>query len=238
VRRALVLLAACQASGATDDRQPPPSERFERDMIVRFHMHENFDLLRTIEKLLVRGRLDEARSLARAIAEAPDEPGLGPWAKQAMVVRDRAAALANAKDSAEACRLEARLAEACASCHAEAGVIPEFRSAKRVPPDQPTIEARMARHLWATDRLWGRHRRGSRRVLARRARRPGGGTARRAADHRRAQRVRAAAAAAGRSGQANAAQSTRRTSACVRRDPGDVYRLSRSAARRVRRPVS
>jgi cytochrome c553 len=154
VRRALVLLAACRASGATDDRQPPPSERFERDMIVRFHMHENFDLLRTIEKLLVRGRLDEARSLARAIAEAPDEPGLGPWAKQAMVVRDRAAALANAKDSAEACRLEARLAEACASCHAEAGVIPELRSAKRVPPDQPTIEARMARHLWATDRLW------------------------------------------------------------------------------------
>ncbi len=151
----LAVLVGCQAANAVDDPQPtPPSLRFEHDMIVRFHMHENFDLLRAIEKLLVRGRLEEAREFARAIADAPDEPGLGPWAVQATVVRERAAALANAPTVDDACRREAWLAESCASCHAATNAAPEFRPPGRMPADQPTIEARMARHLWATDRLW------------------------------------------------------------------------------------
>jgi cytochrome c553 len=123
-------------------------------MMVRLHMHENFDLLRAIEKLLVRGKLDEVRLLARGIAEAPDEPGMAPWAKQAALVRERAAALASAPDTGEACRREAQLAVACAGCHVDAGATPEFRSPGQLPSDLPTIEARMRRHLWATDRLW------------------------------------------------------------------------------------
>jgi cytochrome c553 len=117
-------------------------------------MHENLGLVRAIEKLLIRGRLDDARRLARAIAEAPDEPGLGPWAPQAARVRDRAALVAAARGAKEACRREAELAEACGECHAAAGAAPVFRSTASIAADQPTIEARMARHLWATDRLW------------------------------------------------------------------------------------
>ena len=133
---------------------PEPSERFERDMMVRFHMHQSFDLLRAIEKLLLRGNLEDARAFARAIADAPDEPGLAPWAKQATLVRERAAALADASTVEEACRREARLAEACAGCHADAGAVPELRSPGRPPPDHPTLDARMARHVWAAGRLW------------------------------------------------------------------------------------
>jgi cytochrome c553 len=123
-------------------------------MMVRMHMHENFDLLRAIEKLLVRGKLDEARALAGAIAKAPDEPGLGSWAKQTAAVRDQAARLAEATTVDAACERAAKLATACAGCHVEAGVVPEFRPPGPKPPDAPTIDARMARHLWATDRLW------------------------------------------------------------------------------------
>jgi hypothetical protein len=70
------------------------------------------------------------------------------------VVRDRAARLATASGVEEACRREAQLAEACGGCHVASGAMLEFRSPGRLPPDQPTIDARMARHLWATDRLW------------------------------------------------------------------------------------
>jgi hypothetical protein len=95
---ALCLLAAAGCQSARAVPAPPPerdpSERFERDMLVRFHMHQSYDLVRAIEKLLVRGNLDDARAFARAIAEAPDEPGLGAWARHAAVVRERAAALA------------------------------------------------------------------------------------------------------------------------------------------------
>lgn len=151
----IAVLAACNVASAQQvppEQRPPP--RFEHDRMVRFHMHENFDLLRAIEKLLIRGKLDEAQRLAAAIARAPDEPGISPWATQMVRVRERASALATAPSVDEALRAEARLAEACAGCHTDAGVAPEFRSQAPAPPDRATVEARMARHLWATDRLW------------------------------------------------------------------------------------
>lgn len=153
-----VVYVACIAPVAAEDSRPPssasPSTRFEHDMMVRLHMHESFDLLRAIQKLLVRGRLEDARAFARAIAEAPDEPGLGPWAAQAAQVRARAAELASARGLDDACRRIAQLADACGGCHVATTTTPEFRAPGRIPTDQPTIEARMARHLWATDRLW------------------------------------------------------------------------------------
>jgi mono/diheme cytochrome c family protein len=148
---AFFALAACTAARA-DDRTP--KNRFAHDMMVRFHMHENFDLLRAIEKLLVHGKLEEARSLARSIAQAPDEPGLAAFAGPAAAVREQASALAGAGSLDDALRGEARLAQACADCHVAAGVVPELREPPSAPPDQPTVEARMTRHLWATDRLW------------------------------------------------------------------------------------
>lgn len=147
-------LAACQSTAFGQPEPVPPAVRFEHDMLVRFHMHENFDLLRGIEKLLVRGKLDDARALARGIAEAPDEPGFSQFAVQATLVRARAATLARSARLDEACRAEAWLADACAGCHVAAGAVPAFRPPPQAPRDAPTIEARMARHLWATDRLW------------------------------------------------------------------------------------
>lgn len=147
---ALVALAGCGVAGA----EPPPNKRFEQDMMVRLHMHENFGLVQQISRLLVHGKLDAARELAQAMAIAPDEPGLAPFATQAARVRERAARIASAKSIDTALRAEARLAEACASCHVEANVRPELAGSATPPPDQPTIDARMARHLWAADRLW------------------------------------------------------------------------------------
>jgi cytochrome c553 len=147
----LLAIAACQTASA---REAPPAQRFEHDMMVRFHMHENFGLLRAIEMLLVHGKLDDARALARAIAIAPDESGSEVVAKRVVVVRERAEALASAPTVDEGCRRAAKLAAACADCHVDSGVLPEFANPPSVPPDLDTVKARMARHRWATDRLW------------------------------------------------------------------------------------
>ncbi|HEU0035590.1 MAG TPA: hypothetical protein VFQ53_33495 [Kofleriaceae bacterium] len=145
----------CAPAKADDVPAPkPPPIRFEHDMMVRFHMHENFDLLRAIEKLLIRGKLDDAKTLARAMANAPDEPGMAAFAAYATRVRERALAVANATTAEDAVRRETELAEACANCHHAASVLPELSEPPRIPPDQPTITARMARHVWATDRIW------------------------------------------------------------------------------------
>ncbi|HSD88196.1 MAG TPA: hypothetical protein VLB44_11800 [Kofleriaceae bacterium] len=159
---AVIMLVGCEAAGAGGKPAPAPVPRdallgskIEHDTSVRLHMHENFDLLRAIEKLVVRGRLEEAKAFARSISEAPDEPGLGAFADHAIRVRTRARALSQAKTAEDAARLEAQLAGACAGCHEAAGVVPEFTTtALQAPADEPTVQARMARHLWATDRLW------------------------------------------------------------------------------------
>jgi hypothetical protein len=122
-------------------------------MMMRFHMLASFDTARTIERLLIRGRLDDARYFAQALATEPDVPGLAPWAKQVELVRERAAAVAAAPGIAEACRRQARLAEACARCHVDASAEADFQPPREVPPDQPSVAARMARHRWAADRL-------------------------------------------------------------------------------------
>jgi cytochrome c553 len=122
--------------------------------MARFHMHENFELVRAIDKLIVSGKLDTVKSFAKAIAEAPDEAGLGPWAKQAALVRERAGALANTTQIDAAARLEGKLGEACAGCHVAAGVVPDFDPPPKLPPDRGDVPSRMTRHHWATDRLW------------------------------------------------------------------------------------
>lgn len=124
------------------------------DIMVRFHMHRNYDMTRAIERLLVRGNLVDARALATSIAEAPDPGGLEAWARQTTAVRKRAAELAQAPGLDEACRRAARLAEACADCHVDAGAVPVFDEPPPLPPDQDNVAARMARHTWAAERMW------------------------------------------------------------------------------------
>jgi len=131
--------------------QPDPPDR---DTMLRLHMHASFDLIRAIERLLIRGKLDDAKRFAATISEPADAPAHGAWASQVILVRDRAAAVARATTVEQACQLEAKLAAACGGCHVEAAVAQRFRAYPPAPPDLPAIGARMARHRWAADRLW------------------------------------------------------------------------------------
>lgn len=148
---AVALLASCDA--ARSEPAKSSSERAEDAMMLRFHMRQNLTSLRAIERLVIRGRLAEAKAMARALATAPDEPGMAPWRTHTARVRELARALAASPTTDEACRREARLAVACASCH-QATALPDLEEMPPVPADRPTVEARMARHVWATDRLW------------------------------------------------------------------------------------
>ena len=148
---AFLVFVPAPSAAPMPDKAP---QRFEDGMMIRFHMHENYGVVRAIERLLLRGKLEEAKQLAAAIGEAPDEPGLSALSTRAAEVRRKALEVARAKTLAEAISREAQLAHACATCHADAGVIPDLESPPPVPPDRDTIDARMARHLWAADRLW------------------------------------------------------------------------------------
>ena len=139
--------------GSAPARLPPASDA-DHEATLRLHMHGNYDLVRAIERLLVRGKLEDAARFATAIAEVPDAPAHGSYAAQAVLVRDRAAAIVRATTVEQACKLEAKLAAACGGCHVDAGVVPAMRALPPAPPDVQTLDGRMARHRWAADRLW------------------------------------------------------------------------------------
>lgn len=147
---ALVIVTGCQATRSDE----PLAAHRQDELKVHFHMYRSFDLSRAIERVLVRGGLDDARALAASLASTSEPSALEAWGRQTALVRERAAALADAPGIDEACRRAARLSEACAGCHVAAGAGPAFDAYPKAPLDQPTVEARMARHRWAVDRLW------------------------------------------------------------------------------------
>ncbi|HEU4732306.1 MAG TPA: hypothetical protein VFT22_30640 [Kofleriaceae bacterium] len=128
--------------------------QLERPAMVRFHMRRHFEDLRMIERLLVAGKLEDARALAHLLAKPARDPGFAPWAAESQRLTDAALALASATSLEEACRREPRVSEACASCHVRMQTTPVFGIPPPLPLDLPTRKARMARHQWAVDRLW------------------------------------------------------------------------------------
>lgn len=153
--------AAPDSADRLDERHATPvaapaagRPRFDRPAMVRFHMQRHFDDLRAIERRLIDGQLDEARALAHLLARPAPDPGIAAWAPEVRQMTDAALALAAAPSLDEACRREPRVSAACAGCHLRTGAAPVFPPPPPLPLDRPTRDARMARHLWATDRLW------------------------------------------------------------------------------------
>lgn len=116
----------------------------------RFRMQRHFDDLRAVERLLIAGKLAEAKSRAFLLSR----PAREVWSTDVLRVSEAALALAGATSLEEACRLEPQVAAACADCHRRGGSPPAFDRAPAVPPDDPSLRARMSRHQWAADRLW------------------------------------------------------------------------------------
>jgi len=120
----------------------------------RYHMRAHFSDLRMVEQLLVAGRLDEGLAIAYLLTRKVEDPALAPWDDHARNVVDTATSLTRADGLADALRREARLAVECAGCHVATRTAPIFGAAPPLPAELLTAEARMARHVWAVDRIW------------------------------------------------------------------------------------
>ncbi|HSN30942.1 MAG TPA: hypothetical protein VLT45_31870 [Kofleriaceae bacterium] len=141
----LVLLAACTAASGGD---APARLELDRPTLVRYHMQRHFSDLRDIERMLLAGRLDDARARAFLLTKTESDRGLDVFDQQSLAVSRAAAALVAAPSIPDACRLEAQVAAKCAGCHV---FVPKVLPLPAVPI---TPDAQMARHAWAADRLW------------------------------------------------------------------------------------
>ncbi|MEP6860348.1 MAG: hypothetical protein ABJE66_07000 [Deltaproteobacteria bacterium] len=153
---AATLLAACRAANADPGdpvRAPPRTATLDATSSAGFHMRAKLYDVRAIEHAVLRGQLLEAKILAKAIATAPEEPALAEWAPLMVRVREEAEAVATASSGDDALRRLPRLAAVCAECHVATGNWPTLARAPAAPADRPVV-LRMARHQWATDRMW------------------------------------------------------------------------------------
>jgi mono/diheme cytochrome c family protein len=121
---------------------------------VRFHCASHFEDLKTIERLLVAGKLDEARSLAYELTKPVKDPGLAPYAEEAASLTAAATGLAEAPDVDTALRREALVATACAGCHVRAVQGPLFPPPLTTENVEASTASTAARHRWSADRLW------------------------------------------------------------------------------------
>ncbi|HET9620575.1 MAG TPA: hypothetical protein VFP84_04340 [Kofleriaceae bacterium] len=144
------LFVASQAAATPEPHAAPSTS----SPITRFHMRMHAGDLRRIERALLAGRLDEATTRALGLVQKVDEPELVRWREPARQVAEAALDLAYAPSLDEALRRAPRVAAACAGCHRAAQRTPAFPAVPAVPVDAPIASVRMARHLWATDRLW------------------------------------------------------------------------------------
>lgn len=153
-RTKLLLLAlvasGCEGSAAGDEpRQAPPAPvRLENPAKVKFHMRRGVDDLKEVQRLLVAGKLEDAKTRAFLLTKPVKDPGLEQYFGLSSQLADAAQALVEAPDLNEALRREARVALACANCHASVQKLVVFPPPPAMPPGLLT------RHQWAADRLW------------------------------------------------------------------------------------
>lgn len=144
---AVSLLYAGCAPPATTGIPPYPQD-------LPSHMSEHFIAAGDLETAIIRGELDQGRAHARWLATHEPHVGLpGLQGPHLVAVRAAAARGADASSLEELAGASARMASACGGCHAATGGGLQYLPGP--PPDSDeSVSTRMARHVWAADRLW------------------------------------------------------------------------------------
>lgn len=146
-RYALLALAVAACSSAYGDA---PS--LERPDVVRERMRRQFNDLRDIEDMLLKGKLEDAKARSFLVTRQSNDAGLGGLAAQAQAVTDAATSLGEARDVPEGCRRLAKVVGACAECHVH---FPKpLRAPPETEPQDAQIPSRMQVHMRAADRLF------------------------------------------------------------------------------------
>jgi cytochrome c553 len=106
------------------------------------HSREQLIAANDLHLAVSRGRLVEARDLARVLATDTSAD-----------VQEAAHRLAHAGDLVAAGRELGRLAGACGNCHAAVGLDADVPD-RVAPADDKSLAAQMTRHAWGEARLW------------------------------------------------------------------------------------
>jgi hypothetical protein len=160
-------LAACgHAEGAskpdprpapTNRAEPRPAQRAQPTEVIEDYMTDHFVIVTFGRDAVIDGDLEALREPLRAFAGHRYETvATGAWMPWIAEVQHAALLTSEAATLEAAASGIATMARACGGCHEATGGGPSFEAGVRetTTPPSDTLDARMARHQWAADRMW------------------------------------------------------------------------------------
>lgn len=142
IQSALAIAAICAVSSANAQHSS-----------VNDEMHAHYQTVQAMQRALIAGSLDAARTQAGELNGAGAAGAAEGWSDYFAAV-EAAASAAQAADSIEsAARAMADIGVACGDCHIANGVEVVFDDVDR-PSSKEKLPHHMARHQWAADRMW------------------------------------------------------------------------------------
>ncbi len=126
---------------------PPAGSSLDR--VMRAHFHDAL----LIRQAAIAGTPEQAATPAKVLALIENLDDLPPgWRDFVERMQQDARRIADTTNAAQVATAAADLAVACGLCHQKFGG-PRV-SNELAPAEATTIDARMKRHLWASERLW------------------------------------------------------------------------------------
>ncbi len=118
------------------------------------HMYAHFDRAGEVHDALVRGELDRAKVAGEWIASHPEPRGLTDVPEAFLfAMQGYATQVSQSNRLEEAATAAAHLGRTCGDCHREQAIEPRFLVGT-APPSGDGPKAEMARHIWASERMW------------------------------------------------------------------------------------
>ncbi len=138
------------AAALAAEPAPPTPEQVPA---VHARMAEHYRLVTHARAAVLRGDLDEAHARGEALSRLSPDGLPESWGAALDVLSQAGRDLAVAPNVPQAADAMARIAIACADCHAATGGGPRL-SATSAPPPAWTRDNDMPRHLWASEWIW------------------------------------------------------------------------------------
>ncbi len=149
---------ATTASAEPAPAEPKPDEPPKPDVPpagapVERVMKAHFTDALLIRQAVINGKPEEASKPATALTviQNPDELPNG-WRSFVERMQETARRISNSTSAAQTAAAAADLGVTCGMCHQRNGG--PKASSEPAPAEGTTIESRMKRHVWATERLW------------------------------------------------------------------------------------
>jgi cytochrome c553 len=131
----------------TKPDMPPPGSSLNR--VMRAHFKDAL----LIRQAVIAGTPEKAANPATVLALIQNLDDLPPgWQKFVERMQQTAKRITDSTSSAQAAAATADLGVACGQCHSQQGG--PAVSSEPPPVEGTSLEQRMKRHSWATDRLW------------------------------------------------------------------------------------